>query len=71
MEFPIAAVAPRSSDGVVPNRSQVYPGAPRREIIENADSHDAAKKSVDKTIRRIKQVIYDEQWARTVNGARP
>jgi len=59
------------SDGVVPNRSQVYPSASRREKISNADSHDAAKKSIDKTIRRIKQVIYDEQWARTANGARP
>ncbi|HEX8452991.1 MAG TPA: alpha/beta hydrolase [Longimicrobium sp.] len=51
------------SDGVVPNRSQEYPGANRREIITNADSHDAAKKSVDKAISRLKQVLRDERWA--------
>lgn len=51
------------SDGVVPNRSQVYPNANRREIIQNADSHDAAKKSLDKAILRLRQVLTDEQWA--------
>jgi pimeloyl-ACP methyl ester carboxylesterase len=51
------------SDGVVPNQSQIYPNANRREVILNADSHDAAKKSLDKAILRLNRVLRDEQWA--------
>ncbi|HYW05340.1 MAG TPA: hypothetical protein VE913_00210 [Longimicrobium sp.] len=47
---------PDGSDGVVPNASQRYPGAPVREVINGADSHDAAKKS-DKAIGRLGFVV--------------
>ncbi|HYW08009.1 MAG TPA: alpha/beta hydrolase [Longimicrobium sp.] len=47
---------PDGSDGVVPNASQRYPGAPVREVINGADSHDAAKKS-DKAIDRLGIVL--------------
>jgi hypothetical protein len=53
------------SDGVVPNQSQIYPNANRREVILNADSHDAAKKSLDKAINRLNQVLSQEGFAGT------
>jgi pimeloyl-ACP methyl ester carboxylesterase len=45
------------SDGLVPNASQAYPAAELHVVINNADSHDAAKKSVDKTLDRLGQVL--------------
>lgn len=42
----------QGSDGVVPNSSQSYPGAEHQEVVRDADSHDAAKKS-DKAIDAV------------------
>ncbi|CAA9349808.1 MAG: hypothetical protein AVDCRST_MAG89-3063, partial [uncultured Gemmatimonadetes bacterium] len=56
------------SDGVVPNASQRYPNSEHDEVIQNADSHDAAKKS-DKAIRRVGTTLVNRFGAQTPPGS--